>query len=1059
MKKLGLLLMGLLLGATLAHAQTLKVSGTVTGADDGMPLPGVSVVVKGTTTGTATDMDGKYTLNVPADAQALVFSYIGYATQEVSLAGRSNNVTIDVALESEAVDAGEVVITALGISREKKSLGYAVSEVKSEELTQGAANNLASALQGKTTGVQISTSSGMPGASSKMTIRGSRSFTGNNTPLYVVDGMPIASTADMGTGNSVTGSDYANRALDIDPNDIESINILKGQAASALYGMRASNGVVVITTKSGAKQAAGRPIVTLNSTVAFDVLSARPELQTRFAQGSGGKYNPTSSLSWGPRVEDLPNDPSYGGNTTNQYTNRDGMHQGMYYVQQREKAGLDPWVAPATYDNISDFFQTGLTNSNSVSVTQNLGAGHYAFSLGNTYAKGIVPSTGLTRYNAKLNAEAKLSKNFTTGFSGNYVQSFLSKQTGANNGISQMVFCAPTTYDLKGIPTHEKNNPYARLTFRGGSFDPPYWAVEHNSFTERSQRFYGNTFLKYTAKLAEGHTLNLKYQVGIDSYSTIYSDIWGYGHAGGSGSADEYTLTVNELNSLFTAAYQWNISDDLVFDALVGNEFVDGRTKFVEAYGANFAFPGWNNMRLANDYQADQSFNRNRTVGTFANLSIAFKNMLFLNATGRYDKVSTMPRDSRGFFYPSVSLGFIFTELEPLQNEILSFGKLRLSYAEVGQAGTYYAPYYTTPTYGSGFSSATPMQYPINDITAKTFYTVLYDPNLHPQNTKSYEAGLDLNFLNGMIDLSYTFSRQNVKDQIFAIPMAGSTGYGSKMANGGSIHTNAHEVTLNIKPIDNTNFKWDFGFNFSKIDNYVDELAEGVESIFLGGFVEPQVRAGIGDKFPVIYGYSYKRNDAGKIVVDADGLPIIGEEKVIGSVSPDFTLGFNNHFEIFKVNINATLEWSKGGQMYYGTLGMLDYYGVSQYSADLREKETFIVEDAVKEDGTPNDIQLGPGGNGVTAFDYLDRMSDISEAKIYDKSFIKLREVSLSYPVLQREKVKLDVNLFARNIILWSKIKGFDPEVSQGNTNMSGAFERFSLPNTTSYGIGLNFKF
>jgi hypothetical protein len=295
-----------------------------------------------------------------------------------------------------------------------------------------------------------------------------------------------------------------------------------------------------------------------------------------------------------------------------------------------------------------------------------------------------------------------------------------------------------------------------------------------------------------------------------------------------------------------------------------------------------------------------------------------------------------------------------------------------------------------------------------------------------------------------------------VKDQIFGVPLAGSTGYGELVTNGGKIHTNAHEFTLGLKPIQKKNFKWDLSVNFTKVDNYVDELAEGVNSIFLGGFTEPQVRAGIGDKFPVLYGTSFLRNEKGEIVVDADGLPQVGEEKVIGSVAPDFQMGFNTSFEIYKFKLSATLDWKKGGEMYYGSYTMMDYYGSSQRSADFRNMDQFLCEwPAVKEDGTPNDIYI----SGSDAFYYFNVLSDISEAFIHKSSYLKLREISLSYPVVETPKFGVTLSAFARNLLLWSTIKGFDPDASQGNNNMAGGFERFSLPGSSSFGMGLTLKF
>ena len=1038
-------------------AQNITVKGTVA-ASDGEPVVGAYVLVKGTTNGQLSDIDGSFTLtNVPANG-TLVIAFMGMKTIEVPA---SPNVSI--VMESDAEYLKEVVVTAMGISREKKALGYATQAVSSDDLIKGAPTDLASAMAGKVSGMNITPSSGMPGASTKITIRGSRSFTGNNTPLYVVDGMPITSTADLSTGSSVTGTDYANRALDIDPNDIESVNILKGQAASALYGMRAGNGVIVITTKSGRSVAGGKPVISVNSNVTFSRASALPETQTEFAQGSNGKtFNPTSSLAWGPKISDLPNDPTYGGNTDNAYTAKYGKQEGKYYVPQRASAGLDPWATPQAYDNIGEFFKTGFTWNNSVNVAQNLGRGDYSFSLGNTHQTGIVPTTGMDRYNAKLNASAKLSKYFTTGVNANYVQSTIKKQSGANDGVTAMVYGAPANYDLKGIPSHPEGNPYSQLTFRATSgFPAPYWALENNSFTEKSQRFYGNAYLAFAYPINKDIKIDAKYQAGVDAYTTTFSDVFGYGNSNGKGELDEMSLTQSAFNSLFTAAFDWNISEDLHFNFLYGNEIVDSQSSFLDAWGQNYNFGGWNNLNNASNYNSSITRERNRTFGNFANIALDYKNMLFFNATGRYDKVSSMPNGNRGFFYPSVSLGFIFTEIQALKNDVLTFGKVRGSYAEVGMAGTYHDGYYSTPAYGGGFYALTPISYPLDGVVPYTPSSTLYNPQLVPQNTKSFEIGAELAFWEGLVSLDYTFSRQNVKDQIFSVPLAGSTGSESFMTNAGSVHTNAHEVTLGFNPIRKKNINWDINLNFTKVDNYVDELAEGVESIFLGGFVEPQVRAGIGDKFPVIYGVSYVRDPEGHVVVDEDGLPEIGEEKVIGSVSPDFQLGLTTSLTIYKFNISATFDWKQGGDMYCGSYTMMDYYGTSKRSGEYRKMEKFLFDEepnSVKRVGdgyAPNDIYIA----GSDARAYFSRLNDISESFVHDTSFIKLRDLTVSYPFAIGKSVSLTASAFARNIILWSALKGFDPEASQGNNNMGGGFERFSLPGASSYGFGVTLKF
>ena len=1060
-RKLMLLLACLFVGIGLVTAQTQKVTGVVISEEDGQPVVGASVLVKGTTLGTITDVDGNFNLsNVPSSAKTLQISYIGMQTQEVVI-----KPNLRVVLKADAQKLDEVVVTAMGISREKKALGYAVQDVKSDALTRAANTDLAGALQGKVSGIDITPSSGMPGASSKITIRGSRSFTGDNTPLYVIDGMPIASTADVSTSltDGAYGTDYANRAVDIDPNDIESINILKGQAASALYGMRASNGVIVITTKSGKGADKGKPTITFSTNLSFDKISTLPELQQEYAQGSGGTFDPSSPFAWGPKISELANDPTYGGNTDNSYTSQYGKQSGKYYVPQLAAAGMNPWATPQAYNNMKDFFETGVSWSNNVNVAQRFDKGNYSFSLGNTTSNGIVPSTGMDRYNVKMSAEAQLHPNWTTGFNGNFVTSKISKQSTANTSVVATIYNAPVSYNMAGIPSHIEGDPYTQNTYRDSWIDDAYWAVDNNQFSERSQRFFGNAFVKYTTKFGtDNHKLDIKYQIGDDAYTTNYSEIYGYGSTWApTGEDSEYHYTVNELNSLLTAAYTWNINEEWTLDTLIGNEFVDKKTKYEYAYSMNFNFPGWNHLNNASVFSNESLYNKKRTVGNFANLSVAWKNMLYLSGSIRNDIVSSMPRDNRSFTYPSVSLGFIFTELAPLKNNILTFGKIRASYAEVGMAGDYTQSYYYTPSYGGGFYMGNPIVYPINGAMAYIPYYKVYDPNLKPQNTKSYELGADLTFLNGLVTLNYTYSRQNVKDQIFEVPLAGSTGASSMIMNGGKIHTNTHELTLGVSPVDTKNFKLDFAFNFSKIDNYVDELAPGVESIMLGGFVTPQVRAGIGDKFPVIYGKSYMRNDEGKIVVDKNGLPMQGEDAVIGTVSPDFRLGFNTNIELYKFRISAVFDWKQGGQMYSGTAGEMNYYGVSKLSGDMRNTE-FIVENSVKETGkdadgnsiyAPNDIKV------TDAQAYFTRRRSIDESYIYDNSYIKLRELSVSYPVFSKKWLNVNVNVFARNILVWSEMKGFDPEASQGNDNMGGAFERFSLPGTASYGFGFNVKF
>lgn len=1056
MKRLMLILSCLLLSVGMVVAQTKQASGVVLD-DTGSEIIGAAIIVKGTSTGTITDADGKFTLNVPEGRDVLVISYVGMKSQEVKAAQN-----LQIVLQS-TTDLDEVVVTAMGVARDKKALGYATQNVTAEKLVQAGNPDLMGSLQGKIAGVEITPSSGMPGASSQFKIRGARSFTGDNTPLYVVDGMPIASTSDLTTNDknngSVSGTDYANRAIDINPNDIESVEILKGQAAAALYGIRASNGVVLITTKSGKGLAKGKPRIEISSGVSFDKISRYPKLQKIYAQGSDGEYSPTASTSWGPKISELPNDPSYGGNTDNDYTLEFGKQPGKYYVPQRARAGIDPWATPGTYDNVKEFFTTGVTWNNSFSLSQALDKSHYTVSMAMTNQDGIVPNTGMDRYNAKVGAETKLTSQITTGFVGNYVKTEIQKAPGANDGLVATVFAAPASYDLAGIPNHYDSNPYRQNNYRGGSFVNPYWFVNNNDFSEETSRFYGNAYANFKSNLnSTDKKLDIRYQIGTDAYVTDYSDVWGYGMKGSAnnGEAALYHYSIVNFNSLLTAHFDWSINEDWRLDIVGGNEIIHRSSIYTNTEASSFTFAGWNNIGNATAITlAVHEQNSRRTVGFFGSATASYKNMLYLGVTGRNDIVSSMPRGSRSFFYPSLTGSFVLTELDQLKNnDVLDFAKVRLAYAEVGQASDEYETlFYTTPVFGGGFYSGTPLSYPIGGIKAFSPYSRVFDPALKPQNTRSYEAGFDLTFLKGLLDVSYTYTRQNVKDQIFPVPLAGSTGIEEMVTNAGSVHTNSHEISLNINPIKSRLVDWSVGLNWTKIDNYVDELAPGVESISLGGFVTPQVRASVGNKFPVIYGSDFARDDQGRILVGDDGLPYAGEDAVIGKVSPDFNLGLNTSLRIEKLILSAVFDWKSGGQMYHGTNGLLDFYGVSQKSADSRTNG--VIFDGWKKDGTKNDVKI----EGTDVEGYYNALNGIDASSVYDNSFIKLRELSASYNVFKNSIVDVTVSAFLRNVIIWSELDNFDPEASQANDNMAGAFERFSLPQTTSFGFGLNVKF
>lgn len=485
MRKITFLLVFLLLaGVNFAFAQTRTITGKVTSAQDGMGIPGATVLVKGTTLGTTTTIDGNYEIMVQPDHRTLVFRYVGMSTQEITIGDQT---TINVVLEADVMQMDEVVVTALGISREKKSLGYSVQEASGEEMTRAANPSLETALSGKFAGVQVRQSSGMPGAPTQIYIRGARSFSGNNSPLYVIDGMPISSESDY-TSN-VTGSNFSNRATDIDPNDIESINVLKGQAAAALYGLRASNGVIIITTKKGKGATIGKPVVSFSSNVTIDKVSRLPEVQQTYAQGTGGVFRPANSFSFGPKISDLPDDPTYGGNNY-------AGHAGEFFDPYK---GI--WTQPRAYNNPDGFYdRNGYTYNNNINISNATQMGNYSIGFGSSNQTGIIKETGMDRYNAKMAGDFKLSDKWNMGFSGNYVDSKIDKLPSGNDSWLFTVYGAPASFDLNGGDYNQEgtNGKYRQISYRRGAVgNNPYWALENNMYQEQTKRFFGNGYLEF----------------------------------------------------------------------------------------------------------------------------------------------------------------------------------------------------------------------------------------------------------------------------------------------------------------------------------------------------------------------------------------------------------------------------------------------------------------------------------------------------------------------------------------------------------------------------------
>lgn len=1058
MKRIVLLLVAAITMSLSLSAQNRTVRGIVFGVYNGTdPLVGATVMGVGTNIGVTTDINGVFDITLPESVKKILVSYVGMKPQEFDITPDKEMV---VTLQSDT-SLDEVVVTAFGMKRDRKGLGYAVQDLKAEDLNTSGTTSLSSAMQGKLSGVEIRPSSGAPGASSNITIRGVRSFSGNNAPLYVIDGMPVESTPDVvQTANSmVSNASYADRSIDINPDDIESINVLKGQAAAALYGIRATNGVIVITTKRGSGLSSSKPVITVSTDLASERVSRKFKHQDVYAQGMGGVYDPTASMTWGPKISELPNDARYGGNTDNQYTRLYGKHEGMYYNPKRAQAGLDGWTTPQIYDNTGDFFSNGFTENANFSISQRTDRTSYAFGLNNSHQEGVVRNTGLDRWGARGALDWHINNEWKLGFTANYVHTNIRTAPQANSGIVNVVYSAPAEYDLKGIPSSVPGNPSQQISFRSTTFNNPYWWAENNAYTQSTQRFFGNAYVEYRPAINWGDNLDLviKEQLGIDAYTSRYSNIQEVGSAGNSsGYIENESYTRQIFNNLITANFTAELGADRewTLGLMLGNEVNNDHLTATDYIGSGLAFYGQptigNCASFTYGYEAPS---QDRTVGLFFNASASWRDMLFFNVTGRNDWVSTMPNGNRSFFYPSVSLAWVFTELEALKgNRVLTFGKLRTSYAEVGQAGTYLNNFAYTPTYGGGFYGFYPVNYPIKGQTSFIPYWKEYDPALKPQTTKNYEVGLDLRFWDDRVKLEYTYSYQDVRDQIFEIPMDGSTGYQSIVSNGGRITTNTHEINASVTAYTSKDFDIDLGLNWTKYESMVKELAPGVDNIMLGGFVEPQVRAYTGYAYPVIFGKSFMRDEAtGLMLLDSDGMPMTsGESTVIGKCTPDFNMGWSTNIRYKRFNLSSTWSWQKGGQMYHGTYGVMQMFGATTESTD-RDMPLHV---------SGIDYETGQYvEHDVDRFSWNQIYYDCSESMIVDTDFVKLRDVTLTYQLPRLGVFDISVYGFARNVLVWAKMNDFDPESSVGNNNAGGYFERFSLPNTASFGGGLKLTF
>ncbi len=1005
-------------------AQQSSVSGLVTGSDSGEPLFGVNVLIKGTNRGTITNSDGTYQIDV-APGEVLVFSSVGFETKEISYTGQS---TLDVTLVEDLESLDEVVVTSFGIEQEKKSLGYAVQEIGSEEITKTKQQNLVSALQGQAAGVQVTNSGGAPGMSARIIIRGVNSLDPNadNQPLFVIDGVPIDNSTVESAG---TPRGLSNRAADINPNDIESLNILKGAAATALYGVRAANGAVIITTKKGK---AGRVRINLNSSVGFDEINQYPDFQETYGQGFSGVYDPNSFWpNWGPSMEEI-----------NQ---------------------IDPDVR--FYDIWSDAMRKGMQYDNNVSISGGSENATFYGSIGKLDQEGVIPFSDWGRTSAKLSGEVKFSEKFK--FSGN-----INYSVSGGNRVPHDRFMERLVYWAPNHDVEDYINPDGTMkTYQNTN---PIYDARFSTFEDEVNRTVGN--LRFTYSPVEW--LDLTYLIGTDFYSDRRTEITpgplgidGEVPLSSTGFIRETRINSRDINSNFFVTFKNDWTEKFNTTLRVGNDIFERDYERLDATGENFVIPEFYDLSYASQISTSQDKRKRRLVGLYGDLMLNYDEMIFLNVTARNDWTSTLPIGNNSFFYPSVNLGYVFTESFE-QPDWFTFGKLRGSWAQVGKDTD---PYLIGQTYSS------PSIYPLGGQVGFTRFSQFGDLELKPEKTTAIEFGTDLRFFENRLGIDVTWYKSNSKDQIIPVPVSESAGFSTFVTNAGEIENRGWEFILRGTPVQSEDFRWDVSFNASYNRNEVKSIREGIEEIVVGsqfgyGGSSVTIKLLEGEPYGNIFGTSYSRfgadensiylNEGLPIIVGENGFPSRNSSQlVLGNTTPKWIGGLKNDFTFKGFDFSFLIDFRAGVDQYNQYDNFFSAFGIAEYT--LNRNET-IVFDGVLADGSPNTQSVwlgqgvGPDGRDYGAGFYRNTYRTVSENFVQDAAFIKLRNLTLGYnfqenvlKVLPFESARISVA--ANNIILYTPWDGFDPEsFSSGAGGNATGLTGLGYPGVRSYFFTLN---
>ncbi len=1036
--------MVLMLASLQVSAQDRTVSGRVTSNEDGSALPGVNVLLKGTAIGVQSDADGRFSLSVPSTGGTIVFSFIGLKTSEVEIGTQS---VIDIALESDVNVLNEVVVTAFGVQQSKKGLGYAVQEVKGEQFTSAREQNIISSLSGKVAGAQITSSSGAVGSSTRIVLRGASSITGNNQPLFVVDGIPISNRA---TGNSGSGggTDFGNGAADINPDDVETLTVL-GPNAAALYGSRASNGVILITTKSG-KGTKGLG-VSVNTSLQFDRPMRLPDFQNSYGQGASDSYFEYIDGSAG----DEGVDESWGM----------PLDVGLEAVQWNSNGRPAPWVSQP--DNLKDFFDTGVLATQNVALSGANDKGNFRLSLTNLKQTGTLPNTDLSRRTVAVNAGLNLTSKLSTDFSVNYIKgkSDNRPQTGytGQNPIQQFIWSGRNV-DFNALKDY-KNLPLA-TTGLGAGYSPvnwndrfqnnPFWAAHNNINANDKDRVFGNVKANY--KLTDW--LSVFVRTGVDYFTESQVRIRAKGiesTTNGNGFYQEYTETNYESNTDFLLSFRKDIATDFVLAASAGANRRDEKFSQLIGTAPELELPGVYNLSNVKSGVAvtTTNFKNNKRVNSvYGSLNLSYKNYLFLDLTGRNDWSSTLPSEENSYFYPGVSVSAALSDILGIESNTLSFLKVRGSWVQVGSDTQ---PYNLIQTFA--------FRAPWGSVLSPSEANSLLNPQLKPEITTSLEFGVDASFFQGRLNAGITVYDKTTNDQIIPVQVSGASGYTSRNTNIGEMTNKGIELQLGGSPVKLSNgFEWNVVVNWARNINEVTELAPGLEALNIpgGGQWNVTVQARVGEPYGAIFGPGFVKDPKGNIVHGDNGLPLIDETyRVLGNVTPQWTGGITNTFSFKGLTLDVLVDGRYGGDIYSMTTTWGRYSGVLEET--LKGRETGIVGTGViaNGDGTfrKNDVVVTAEQYNKAAYS-----NDVAESSVFDGSYIKLRQLQLGYRIpnslLGNFPIKdITVSIVGRNLaLLYATIPHVDPETSFNSGNAGLGIEFGQIPTNRSIGFNVNFK-